>query len=268
MKVKYAINVVSLMTMGRPRWPYRRGVGLAGMMFREAQALIDMALEVGYDGVQMLPIRGATGNESDILLYEGAWNAVPNLPHALWGKMGASDMPSNWKDWLVSPAPEVCDEVCDRWRKGDIQHITHDFSDPDHLVELNQNIPDVTPAMVDKICEEQGYRLVIDTHHLRYRHRNEDPNPLLVNDGWYPTVCRLAPYICAIHFNTTGEETDEDRSTINLILYHTSRHAEEAGVSELIVVAEYEPTPRTMLSHSACKAQAAAMLERMKEHTF
>lgn len=231
-----------------------------------------MALEIGYDGVQMLPIRGATGNETDVLLYEDAWNAVPGLWHALKHWDGASNMPSNWRDWLVSPTPEICNTICDTLRIRGIQRIDHGFGIKTSWVELNPDIVAVSLTGTDLLCHDHGYRLVIDTHHLRRPRRDDEAgqntSPLLDDRGnWRLAIELLAPYVRAIHVNTTGEETDSDRDATNAILCHTLLCTRRADVDELIVVAEYPPTPETLLSPRTCKETAVAMLKRIRSFT-
>ena len=260
MTVKYAVNIVPLLTLGWwPRNPFRKGVGVAGMMFREAQSLIDMAFEIGYNGVQMLPIRGATGNESGVLLYKDAWNAVPNLWHALMQWDGASNMPSNWKDWLVSPPTTICDDICNALRHREIQRVDHRFGQVNSWVEVNPDIAGVSPTGIDHFCRCYDYKLVIDTHHLRRDSRAGKLSPFLDGSGdWRPAVDLLAPHVRAIHVNAS-DATSDDFDETRAVARYVRLAAEKAGVHKLIVVAEYKPLPTTLLFPSKCRSCATEM---------
>ena len=234
------------------------------MMFREAQALIDVALEIGYDGVQMLPIRGATGMETGVLVYENAWNPVPDLWHALQHMPGASDMPSNWKDWLVSPPADICGVIGVNLESRGIQYIDHKLNHSRSWVEISPEL-NTRAEDIAAWCSSCSQGVVIDTHHLCRPPRDGSRNYLLDEDGdWRSTVSLLSPFTRAIHVNTTGEVTREDRERTDSIIKAVLCQLRDADVEELILVAEYPPTPGTLLNPRSSRRMAEATLCRLK----
>lgn len=266
MKATFVVNIVSLTHLGF-QWQ-----GFPGCCFALPQQLIEDALKIGYAGVQALPIRGLTGEEDRILLYEDAWNAVPSLLHGLRHKTGASGMPSCINDWVVSPHPEHCREVSERLEKRVIIKVSHQFDFcKRHLVEVHPGL-DMTPEQIVARCEKTGQRLVLDNEHLFRPYtaseiaakpeRAGKASPLVIGtslevsdginiDQYNGIVETLWPYVEAIHFHPEDERFP----------YHILSILRRKPKSKLIVVAEYPPI---LTSAKKSRDYAKAVLEKMR----
>lgn len=263
MKVSYLISIVSMM---------RLELHLAGIpecFFRRPNDLINDAIEIGYNGVQAIPIRGLTGYETGIELYENAWNPVNNILQALLHHEGREGLPSCINDWVVSPSPDNCRLIEYRLssrRIPSIGHMLRQKLDPlwkPGLLEVHPGL-DITPAKLANFCQTSlKTRLVIDTWHLRER-----PSLLGKNETeWSQTINTLAPYVDVIHVNP-GDDAEEMRqflsdpsaSITGRLLYHLLPQLRNAGKDQLIVVAE----PRPILKGDGGIIQAKRMLETMK----
>ena len=269
-KIKYAVNVVSLMYLGW-QWLWKRGVGLPGMLFAPALRLIEMAREVGFDGVQMLPIRGSTGLEPNVLLFEDAWNAVWNPFQALRHGTGAAGLPSTIADWVVSPNPDICDKGVKTLEAQMIPRVYHKpgLVPKGSLVEVN---PDTRCSATDYLyyARADGLRYIIDTYHLRRQPREPGwKSELLDKVGdWRPTVDALAPYVRVIHVNHTGDKNPYDLTLTFECAYYALKRAQEAGIEEMILVAEYDPLKASLpkiRTHAEARVKATEELARLKQ---
>lgn len=159
MKIKYAINIVSLMKLGR------QNQGFPGRFFTSPQELIKEALEIGYDGVQAIPTRGMTGNETGVLLCEDAWNAVDSLWAALRHHTGSEGMPATLNDWVVSPAQVECNTISTKFAGRNIPKVVHQFGNAGEILEINSRI--IMPLSdIKQKCLDLGMSVCIDTLHL------------------------------------------------------------------------------------------------------
>jgi hypothetical protein len=238
------------------------------MLFAPAQRLIDMALSVGYDGVQMLPIRGATGLESGVLFFEDAWNAVWTLSQALRHGKGAAGSPSRFRDWVVSPDPYSCERVVRTLWERRIPQVCHSLKElwPERLLEVHPDLG-LTAAEIAEQCKRDGFRLALDTLHFRRLRRDGGENPLCDECGrWQPAVATLAPYVQAIHVNTANEDARYNRMTEGCAIRFLDRSG-AAGITEMTLVAEYNPLlPRLpkIRTRAQARAKAAEELARLK----
>lgn len=229
--VRIGINIVSLMHLGG-QW-----AKFPGCFFARPTKLIEMALDLGYDGVQALPIRGLTGEEEGIILSENVWNSVPSFWHAFRHKPGESGAPSNITDWVVSPPPQIYHQVSERLERRGIPKIVHRFDDnPAHLVEVHPGL-DMTPDQIVEQCKGTGQGLVLDTWHLRRKperhelaHRpkgwDEEMESLL--GDWKEAISLLLPQTRVVHVSPrrddNGEELrrflDNKSTVIGIMLHH------------------------------------------------
>jgi len=224
-----------------------------------------MAREAGFLGAQMLPIRGATGEEPEAYLFEGPWNAVRGWWQPLLRRLGESGEKCTWYDWLLFPNPKTCAKIVRTMERRGIPRIWHDpkSAPAGSLIEVCPEL-DMTADAIASMCEETGNRLVLDTRHLIRPRRGGGPNLLLKDNNWHYAVEQWAPHTEVLHFNVIGEG---NRDTTNEIARFVRNCAELAGHEKLTVVAEFMPTRQTMQSRSACEAEATVMLHRMMEHT-
>lgn len=268
MNVRYAESVVSLMHIGRQR------AGFPGNLFAPPEELINQALDIGYAGVQALPIRGLTGRENDILLFEDPWNAVPSLWHALRHYPGASGLPSCLNDWVVSPTPLECEQAVAEMAQREITQVVHHFDgNADHLVEVNPGL-DMTPGQILEKCEQTGHRLVLDTEHICRGYRNYEiavkserkgkPSPLGES---HRAAAILSPWVSAIHLKPIGTSIEkfvrldfglaqEEKILCDYVLTNSTS-------ATITIVAEYPPTKSMLLSPTKSRDIAARMLEAM-----
>lgn len=261
---RFLINIVSLMHIGKQRTSF------PGSIFASPQELIDIAKAIGYDGVQALPIRGLDGSENGILLYEDAWNAVPNLWHALRHKPGAANMPSQVQDWVVSPSPTVCFEISDRLEKRGVTKVVHQLDrNPQHIVELNKEI-DLPPGEIRRLCNESGQQICLDTMHLgEYADANRDryevtftATPAMRAEA--EAIRLLGPLTSTIHVHAAepSEFVRWQGSEKYRVLSVLGTLFNKEGT--LSLVAEYPPTPRRMLSRNQTVNIASEYLSAMK----
>jgi len=267
--IRFAISVVSLMHIGR-----QRGARFPGCLFAPPEELINQALDLGYVGVQALPIRGLTGREDDILLFEDAWNAVLSLWQALRHYLGASGLPSCLNDWVVSPTPVECEQAVTEMAQRGITQVVHRFdNDINHLVEVSPSL-DMTPEQIANSCERTGHRLVLDTEHIGrgYRYyeiavkpgRVGKPSPLGES---HRAAAILSPWVDTIHMKPIGPSVEE------FVELDFSLAQEEKMLCDYVfanstsdvitMVAEYPPTKSMLLSPAKSRDIAARMLEAM-----
>lgn len=268
-RIQYAVNVVSLMHLGWQR-PWKRGVGLPGMLFAPVERLIQMALEVGYHGVQMLPIRGATGLEPHVLLFEDAWNAVWGPIQALRRANGASGLPSTIAGWIVSPNPGVCAKIWRNLKAQDAIPVAHTLERTHEqwggLLEVTPDLG-LTAAEIAVWCRESSHFLVLDTYHLRRLRRDGGKSLLCDNAGdWRPAARLLAPHVRAVHVNDTRENVAsmmaDGIATMDCAGFVLTAAA-KAGVEEVIMVAEYKPVSCGVCSTATARRWAQLHLERL-----
>ncbi len=257
--MKFAINIVSLIRVGlQLGW-------FPTCCFARPQRLIDDALGLGYDGVQMLPIRGATGME-EVLLWEKAWNAVDSLIQALTHQRGSAGMPSCINDWVVSPSSQQCREVehllfC----RNDLTQVAHDFgSRANSLVELHPELALKPSEIVEKIQSRHRKGLVVDTYHLRRENRYGEANFLLVDGQWEPVIDALAPYVKAIHIHPTNLDSFLARP-LESVEAEIIRRLKQAGADfeQMIWVAEYQPPKIALVDKTTSLGIAREFLEAM-----
>ena len=260
--MKFAVNIVSLMHTGL-QW-----AGFPGCFFTQPQHLIDAALAIGYDGVQMLPIRGATGMEEGVLLWERAWNPVDNLVQALTHQLGAAGMASCINDWVVSPSSRCCQKVEDLLSgRNDLTQVAHDFgSRVNSLVELHPELVLGPSEIVEKIQSRHRKGLVVDTYHLRRENRYGEVNSLLVDGHWEPVIDALAPYIRVVHIHPNNL-TSFLAEPLESVEAEIIRHLKQAGanLSNTIWVAEYEPPKIALVDKTTSLSIAREFLGVMHE---
>ena len=198
--MKFGISIISAM----------------GLVRQIPQSLIDKARGWGFDGVQMLPIRRATGLETDVLLFENAWNAVPSFWHAFRHLDGASGDPSTLLDWYFFPPHEECELITEQLSNQGIPEIGHDF-DETPLVELKPGIGSADQIVAG--CQRTGNRLVFDPRHFcrsARRGKEEEANrgpssPFGSHLGWQlKSLQSLAPHIKVIHYQPIDGENLSD----------------------------------------------------------
>lgn len=268
LEIRYAVNVVSLMHIGHQpdRFP--------GCFFALPEVLIEEALAAGYDGVQMLPIRGSTGNEDGVLLFEDAWNAVPSLWHALRHYPGAAGLPSCINDWVVSPTPMECEQVVSAMQHRDLPQVVHQFDGRiGHLVEVHPGL-DMTPEQIIEKCGQTGQRLVLDLEHLyrNYREYEVEVKPsragkLSPLGTGTRAAALLSPLVDVIHVKPLYHSIDEflgreffpldsEKLPVDYVLHNSS-------ADFVTVVTEYAPTKGMLLSPRKSRDVAARMFETM-----
>ena len=242
-------------------------VRFPGCFFTRPQQLIYDALLMGYDGIQMIPVRGASGNEDGVLLWEKAWNPVNSLLKTLAHKRGASGMPSEIADWVVSPSIHECTTISDQLQTRNLQQICHHplLVPAGCLVEVN---PDNRTTAARYITHMQSGHLrgfVIDTHHLRRESRHHWSNPLMSgNDDWHLSVETLAPHTKAIHLHPRDVEAFLEDPT-GSVEAEIVRHILQFGSTDkMIMVAEYEPPKKALGKAHASQLLAKTMLSAME----
>lgn len=273
MEVRYLINLASMMQFE----PHLAGV--PECFFRRPCDLITDALEAGYDGVQVIPLRGMDGEEQNIAFFEEAWNPVWSFPQALRHLPGRSGAPSQREDWVVSPNPTECSRIEDRLRLRGIREIHHGFSTPGaKLVEVSPALS-MTASQIARNCDGFGIRLVMDTWHLRRGYRSDEiylgpiranrPSPLgETEEDWFRTIDTLVPHVAMVHVNP-GKDTGETEkfltyppaaSITGRLLRHLLARVKVCCMDEIILVAE----PRPILRGDGGIKQAREMLAVMK----
>jgi len=240
-----------------------------GCFLARPQRLIEQALKIGYDGVQMLPVRDASIFESNVLLWERAWNAVYSLGQALSHQNGSEGLPSCLHDWVLFPDPDKCKTHYQQLEWAEVPQVVHAtrLVPLGSLVEVN---PDNRLTAQQYIHEMQANCLggfVIDTHHLRRESWQGWPNPLVGEDGsWRATLDLLAPYVKAIHIHPTDIDFFLADPTISVEAKIVRRLLGAGTPTDgLIVVAEYLPPMATLLSARVSIGLAADVLKAMKD---
>lgn len=270
LKIKFGISVVSLMHVGL-QW-----TKFPGCCFSSPENLIDEALIMGYNGVQMFPVHGVTGKEAAVLMFEDAWNAVPSLWHALRHRTGAGGAPSCINDWVVSPPPSGCRKIVSSFRERGITQVVHNFDGvPNHLVEVNPSL-DMTPEQIVNECMKTGQRLVLDTEHLYRGYRDDEVSvkperahqPSLLGEPRYAAAI-LSPWVSAIHLKPIGT------SVVDFVGLDLTLDQEEKIICDLVLncptvdkitmIAEYPPTKAMLLSPPKSRDVAKRMLEAMHQ---
>jgi hypothetical protein len=256
LKVKYLINIVSLMRL-EPHLGW-----IPECLFRRPNDLINDALEMGYGGVQAIPIRGLTGNESGIEMFEFAWNPVDSFLQAIRHQQGRSGEPCQIQDWVVSPKVEECCDVHNRLARRGIREIFHDYLESgwDKLVEVSPKLK-ASPTVITEDCAKRNKRLVLDTWHLR-----QQPSPFGSSEQeWFDAIDRFAPFVDVIHVNPGDDPkemnrflTDPQASITGRLLCHLLSNLD--GKEDLIIVAE----PRPILRGDGGIRQAKVMLSTLK----
>ena len=225
-----------------------------GCMFRQPKDLIADAMKIGYSGVQAIPIRGMTGYEEGIELFEDAWNPVDSLWQALRHLPCGSGAPSCINDWVVSPDLKTCRGIVTNLSNRGISEIHHGFDNPDiKLIEVSPGL-DMTPYEIAEYCRQHPeLGLVLDTSHIRRGYRSDEvredsdrtdkPSPLGITIGeWESAIKKLAPFIRVIHVNPGDED---DRFLNSFLTSETGRLFEfilkQIDLPEITIVAEHRP---------------------------
>lgn len=267
LKVKYLINVVSMMHVGsqKQRFP--------GCIFASPQELIGEALEIGYNGVQAIPVRGIDGEEEGVLLYEDAWNAVDSLWSGLRHHTGSEGMPACLNDWVVSPRQAECARVSARFAERGIPKVVHHFGKPDEILEINSGI-NMPIKDIRQKCFDLRMTVCIDSLHLdeyiadRIR-RGEYAQKSFLTSSWseavHDIVQTLGDLITVIHVHYKAKPTTEvHEGTVytSLITEIVLRRFPPEG--EVTLVAEYNPGIANLLRHGKIRIMAEKALEDMR----
>lgn len=150
MTIRYAISIVSGLCVG-----YRGSLRPPGCFFISPEQTIKAMYELGFDGVQAIPIWDMEITEAIaemILLSQGPWNAVPSLPAALRHEKGTLGVESNWRDWLISPPADVCAQMVEEMNAHGIRRISHDVNRTvGQLIELHPGL-DMTVDEIISYC--------------------------------------------------------------------------------------------------------------------
>lgn len=231
-------------------------------------ALCARAKRLGSRFVQLLPLRGATGEEEGKLC-EGAWN-----PGTVWdwltgnpnGRLGRRHP----KDIVLFPSPERCDEVVTSWGLGGSYVIDHQFTDT-RLIELHPGL-DRTPAEIVEACQQYNAKMVVDGLHLQRGYRPDEiemkpiragqPSPLGTNlDDWVATLDVLRSVLAPVfHFHPTDITKLLDyEEPISYHLLHKWLELTKCHKERWIVI-EYAPTRSALLSRWASDRLAAKIL--------
>lgn len=250
----FLINAVSLMRIGL-QWERP-----PGCFFARPERLGDLAMDLGYVGVQALPIRGLQGDEDGIRLYEDAWNATTSLWQALRHRPGAAGLPSCLNDWVVSPTPKECQVICEVMEGRRIPRVIHHFDrEPRHIVEVHPGL-NMTPEQIATQCAETGQCLCLDTLHLSRGWLTADPSRAdRLSPLWAPDNLKvLAPFTQVIHFHP--DDTGNLYPHVG-IAKQILCHAPDVRY----MVAEYPPPRSALLSPTKSLGLATEMLGVMKE---
>lgn len=277
--VSYGINIVSNLHAGL-RWSLRP----PGCFFASPQAIIQEVLDIGYDGVQAIPLWDMTGQEEGIILSQGPWNAVPSPWAALRHEKGSLGVESQIQDWIVSPPIETCNRIVDALIGRSIPRIYHDFEDEirtsKSYIEVHPGLR-LSPKEIFEQYQERGMKVALDLWHLRRDHRDDEiarwselenkPSCLgIAPEEWLETIDILAPLIKVIHVQPSEElerfATDPRGTLTEMLLVHALWRVEQiAPEREIMLVAEYNPDKKRLAWPPACRKLAAQMLVAMQE---
>jgi len=240
-------------------------------------------LDVGYDGIQAIPLWGMTGKEEGIIISQGPWNAIPSLWAALRHEKGSLGAESQLQDWIISPPKEECDRIVDAMVAKDIPRIYHDFEDK---IRTSQSYIEVHPGLrmspeeISEQCRDRDMKVVLDLWHLRRGYRDDEivrwpgledePSCLGATfEEWLETIDILAPLVEVIHVQPS-EELEQfvavpSGTQTYMLLSHILRRIQEiAPGREVLLVAEYNPGKKRQAWPPACRKLASKMLEAMK----
>lgn len=174
-----------------------------------------MTKEIGASFWQVLPFKGVTAaalekTEIPVRYAELAWNGTSLWRH-IRGEDGNAGMPTKWQDVLLFPKPQVS-----RVRTAEILRmdpwpwfVTHDIPEATEswpgLVEIHPelNIPPGNLTLIAASCLEMNRPYVLDTKHMRRRHREGKPSPL---QPWELFLETLLPITQAVHIQPLNKE--------------------------------------------------------------
>lgn len=261
MKADIYVSIVSMM---RPEPHLTTSIfsGSPEFLFRRPQDLIEDALRVGFAGVQAIPVRGLTGNEPKIKLFEEAWNPVWRLIQAWKHMPGRSGEPSKLQDWVVSPNPHECSRIERAMRQRGIAEIGHQFLQNSEcsLVEVGPKLK-LTPEQIAEHCRKWRDKLVIDTSHIR----EDESSPLGRNvEEWKRTIDLLAEFTQVIHVNPGDDPKENEqfiRNPLSTVTGGLFAHA-LSRFTAVTIVAEHRPVLKL---GSAGLDRAKGMLEAINK---
>jgi hypothetical protein len=279
---EYGINLVSMLHAGFRLWhPWWHP--LPSGLFASPQRLIGEALEIGFDGVQAIPVWDLSGDEDGIILSQGPWNAVWSFSEARHHVPGTLKVRSELEDWVVSPNPTACEKVIDRMVERDIPRIYHSFDEvlntTQRFIEIHPGLG-MTPAQISLTCQERGLRLALDTKHLRrdVLQFETEKNPALLGkpsllgeneQQWLKAIDEMAPLIDVIHVQPSEELEQFIADPVDTLTWRLARYAlkriERAGkAKKVILIAEYNPGKKRQLMPWACRNLATQMYRAMQ----
>lgn len=252
---RFYINCASMVTFGS-------GNPASRHFMPTLKEIIGRAKAIGYDGVQGLPIRGATGQEP-VDYYEGAWNAVNGFWDGVLHRFGSEGMPANWKDWLLFPDRKSClDIVLRGFRKPGQHEIRHDWQQPFGHVEISPLLEDtLVLEEVAAKCRRGGYRLVLDTLHLLEFWQ------MTGNSDWTELAKvfkMVAPYVELVHVHPVNGLREFLSDPVNSMTGTLLKMLLGSRLEELPMVAEYQPTYKAMFCRKESDWLATRFLEAMK----
>lgn len=271
------VNIASLMHLGF------QPIRFPGCSFAKPQKLIDEAIEDGWDGVQMLPIRGATGQETKVLCYEDPWNAVNSLPQALLHGIGSAGLPSCINDWVVSPTPDECSIITEQFSNRRFRHIDHKFGGhPEFdIVEIHPGLDMTIPEIVQS-CQGLTQKVCFDTFHIRREYRPDEITQKPERAGklspigtWTEAIVALARYVRVIHLHPDEDleefTSDNPNRSISYIIakvlissiMELKRVGGQADI--LTLIAEYNPGKKAILHSSTSREVSRRMLRTTKQ---
>ncbi|MEK9156456.1 MAG: hypothetical protein AAB360_04160 [Patescibacteria group bacterium] len=242
-------------------------------MMAKPEKLIWQALELGYDFVQLLPVRGAPTRGAvlrPVRYYERAWNAVPGLWHTLRHRPGGAGEPSGIMDWLLFPNKEECQRMTDAFLNQHIRFIDHEFNRRvdswlrpvgGDFVEIHSGLR-LTPAEIAAKCETESWRLCLDTLHLTDRKYGDylgdsDEDALAAAET-------LAPYVDVVHVHPENAG-DFIAAPFHDLAGQITRHLLCCVPNRRIdLIAEYNPGMKAFLCPRESDRLTAEFLRAMK----
>lgn len=231
--------------------------GLSIRIFPNPQKVIDKLLKIpGLDGVQMIPIRGSTGRETGVFLWENAWNALWHWWDGFLHKVGSFGVSSFPADGIVSPNPVICARIADKWRQREIPMTEYFQNRPFDFLEVHPGL-DMKPIEISEAAEKLNWKLAYDPFHAirdyrpdeveRIPSRKGKPSRLGTTENeWFEAVSILAPFIHVIHVHPRSVSEFLEKPTLTLegrLILRCLQEIEKLDPNRpIILVGEWEPS--------------------------
>lgn len=265
MALNICVNIASLVHLAPWLAPL-------GRVTPSPTALIKRARAIGFDSVQLVPLRGATGQEEGKFC-ENAWNpgSIMDFLAGRPGELGHRHL----QDIVLFPGWLRCFGTRMHWELiGKIPLIRHGFSENapvPQLVELHPGL-DLGAEAIAEECRCRLCQIVVDTHHLQRGYRSDEietkperagqPSPLgCCWYDWVQTLETLQPVLAPIlHFHpTNASELLGYEEPISYRLLHKWLELTKCHEERWIVL-EYAPTRSALLSRWASDNLATRIL--------